>query len=90
VLHSFKTDALFVDAHFIPGGEFVVLLYETGDIALNRVERSGVTGNLTLREVARYEEPDNDDYPGSWSKLLMETSYGCPILVLAGTLDFEK
>jgi len=81
-LCSFETDTYFVDAHLIPGGEFVVLLYINGDIGLNRVERSVVTGELTVREVTRYEEPNEDDHPDYWSSLLTETSYGCPALVL--------
>ena len=83
VLHSFETDAEFVDAHFIPGGEFVVLLYRNGDISLNRIERSEVTGELDLREIARYDEPHVQDYPHHWSGLLMETSHGCPVIVCA-------
>ena len=74
VLYSFETDTEFVDSHLIPGGEFVVLLYGNGDISLNRIERSEVTGELSLREVARYEEPNMDNYPCFWSGLLTETS----------------
>ena len=29
-LHSFETQKEFVDAHLLPGGEFVVFLYPTG------------------------------------------------------------
>ena len=80
MVHSYGTDDNFVDAHFIPGGEFVVFLYGVGDIGLNRIEKSEATGELVLREVARYEELD-ENYPGAWSGLLTETSYGCPVLI---------
>ena len=70
-----------MDAHFLPGGDFVVLLYSNGDIGLNRIERSVVTGELTVREVTRYRETDGADRPDHWSGLLTETSYGCPMLV---------
>ena len=81
-LCSFETHADFVEAHLIPGGEFVVLLYNNGDISLIRIERSVVTGKLMVREVAGYRETDEEDYPDHWSGLLTETSYGCPMLVL--------
>ena len=44
-----------MDAHFIPGGEFVVLLYRNGDIDLIKIERTA-TGELKAREVARHKE----------------------------------
>lgn len=52
-LHSFETDSDFVGAHFIPGGEFVIVLYAIGDVALNKIERSMKvsTGGLDLREI---------------------------------------
>ena len=86
-VHSFETDDNFVDAHLIPGGEFVVLLYAYGDIVLNRIEGSGAPGDLVLEEVARYKETNEADRAGSWSRLLTETSYGCPVLVLVGAYN---
>jgi len=77
-----------VDAHLIPGGEFVVLLYDNGDIGLNRIERSVVTGELTVREVAKYKVTNEDDHPDHWSGLLTETSYGCPVLVLVPSVGW--
>ena len=82
--YSFEADTNFVDAHLIPGGEFVVVLYEFGNIGLSRIEKPEVTGELVLREVARYEGTDRDDFPWNWSRLLTETSYGCPVLVCVG------
>ena len=83
-LHSFEKDGVFVGAHFIPGGDFVVILYATGDVGLNKIELSEATGEWDLQEVTRYEEPD-EGYSGRFcSRLLMETSYGRPVLVRAG------
>ena len=90
VLHSFETDTDFVNAYLIPGGEFVAFLYRDGDAGLNRIEKSEVTGELNLREVARYEDLNEGDYPGSWSTLLTETSYGCPMLIWLGAIDWEE
>lgn len=88
-LHSFKTDTEFSGAHVLPGGEFVVLLYETGDIGLNKIERSeGTTGGWDLREVTRYEEQGEDHDGGCCSRLFTETSYGCPVLVQAGVSTY--
>ena len=86
-LHLFETDNYFVDAHFIPGGEFVVLLYNGGDVGLSKIERSAVTGELKVREVARYKETGMDVSPDRWSRLLTETSYGCPVLIWLGLMD---
>jgi len=55
-LCSFETDAYFLDAHLIPGREFVVLLYDNGNIGLNRIERLVVTGEITVREIVKYKE----------------------------------
>ena len=90
LLHLFETDSDFVDAHFIPGGEFVVFLYGTGDVGLSKIERSAVTGELKAREVAKYKETYADNFPGSWSRLLTETSYGCPVLVWMGAMYLEE
>jgi hypothetical protein len=90
VLHSFETDTNFLNAYFIPGGEFVVLIHLSGDVTLNRIERSEVTGELGLREVARHEEPSADNYPSSQSRLFTEMSYGCPVLVWTGGVDWEE
>ena len=89
VVHSVKTDTDFVDAHLIPGGEFVVVLYETGDIGLSRIEKTEVTGELTMREVVRYEELD-ENYTGVWSELLTETSYGRPVLIWVENSDWKE
>jgi len=77
-----------VAAYLMPGGEFVVLLYGNGKIGLNRIERSVVTGELTVREVAKYEETNEDDRIDHWSGLLTETSYGCPVLVSVPSVDW--
>ena len=90
MLHLFDKGIDFVDAHLIPGGEFIVLLYTNGDVSLNRIGRSEATGDLDLREVARYEETNEADYPRYWSRLLTETSYGCPMLVWVGAVEWEK
>ena len=91
MLHSFEvTGGAFVDAHLVPGGEFVVLLYSHGDISLNKIERSeAMAGDLDVTEVARYQELNEMDYPGFWSKLLTETSYGCPVLIWVGAIVWE-
>ena len=82
-LYSFKMGSDFVCAHFIPGGEFVVLLHVTGDVSLNKIWRSEVTGEWDFWEIARYNEPDQG-YPGPFrTSFLTETSYGCPVLVRA-------
>ena len=90
ILCSFETNIDFVDAHLIPGGEFVVLLYDNGDVGLNRIERSVVTDELTVREVTRYKEKNKDDYASYWSRLLTETSYRCPVLVLVRSVFWEE
>ena len=89
VLYSFRIQD-FADAYLIPGGEFVVILYRNGDIGLDWIRRSGVTGGLELQEVARYEEPDTNCEPCYWSRLLTETSYGCPVFIWAKDSDREK
>ena len=65
VLCSFELDVEFLDANFIPGGEFIVILYDNGDVGLNKIEVLEVPGRrrLDLREVARYKEPDKDNCP---------------------------
>ena len=90
VFHSFETDTEFVDAHLIPGGEFVVYLYRNGDVGLNRIKRSEVTGGLDLWEVARYHEPDVQDQLCHWSGLLTETSHGCPVIVSVGVVNINE
>ena len=80
MLHSFRTGAASGGAHLIPGGEFFVLLYIHGHVGLHRIERSEA-GNLDLREVARYEEPNKPWYAEFRSELLTEISHGCPVLV---------
>ena len=80
-LHLFETDTKFLDAHFIPNGEFVVMLCRNGDIGLNKIERSTVADDLRVREVSGYQDTTTDDYPGSWSGFLTEKSYGCPVLI---------
>jgi len=72
-------DAHLISSHYIPGGEFVVLLYESGTIELREVQISDA-GEWDLVSVARYGQQDVHDYPVSASGLLTETSYGCPIL----------
>ena len=90
VVHSFETEGNFVDAHLIPGGDFVVLLFANGDIVLNRIEGPEEAGDLELREVARYKESNEADFPASWSRLLTETSYGCPVIVLARAFSWAE
>jgi hypothetical protein len=88
--HSFETAEFFVDAHLIPGGEFVVLYYMRGDISLSRLERSAVTDELDLREIiTRYKETNEGHTPGSWSGLLTQTSYGCPVFVSVEAYTWE-
>lgn len=87
--HLIEADTGIVGAQFIPGGEFVVILYRNGSISLRKIERSAVAGNLKVQEVARYENAAARDNPGgSWSKLLTETSYGCPVLIWVGRLHW--
>jgi len=86
-LCSFEMDTDFVDAHLMPGGEFVVLC-GNGKIGLNRIERSVVTGELTVREVAKYKETNEDDRIDHWSGLLTETPYGCPVLVSVSSIHW--
>jgi hypothetical protein len=88
-LHQVETGAEFEDAHLIPGGEFLVILYSSGDIGLNKIEKSAVTGDLEVHEIVRHENTTADDFP-SCSRLLTETSYGCPVLVWVGTLHWEE
>jgi len=83
-LHSFETDDEFVDAYILPGGEFVVFLYENGDIGLNKIEGSGRIGEWGLRGVAGHWEPNEGQRASFCNRLLTETSYGCPVLVCAG------
>ena len=72
-----------MDAHLVPGGTFVVILYASGDISLSRIVRSSATGKISdLREVARCEGTNGFSRPGYWSRLLTGTAYGCPVLVL--------
>ena len=75
--------------HFIPGGEFIVLLYYDGRIGLNKIERSAVTGELEVREVVRYNETNRDLVIEYRSSLLTDTSYGCPVLVLVDGMSYE-
>ena len=84
-LHSFGTGSEFVGAHFIPGGKFVVLLYATGDVSLNKIGRSEVTGEWDFREVTRYKELEEGHSGRFCGRLLMETSYGSPVFVRAGS-----
>ena len=88
-LHSFE-HAGFVGAHLIPDGEFVVILYRNGTISLNRIVRFKVMDVLDLQEVARHKEPDLYDQLYYWSRLLTETSYGCPVLVLGKETNWKK
>jgi len=89
-LHRFEMDSDFVGAHFISGGEFVVLLYGTGDVGLSKIERSAVTGELKVWEVARYRETGVENFPDRWSRLLTETSYGCAVLVSVGATHLAE
>ena len=89
-LHSFETEKEFVDAHLLPGGEFVVVFHPPEIITLNRVEESVVAGELDLREVAKYEGMDWEAPPCNLSKLLTGTSYGCPVLVTLWAYEWEE
>lgn len=83
VAYSFETEMDFVDAHLVPGGEFIIIYYATGDIAMSKLAKSLGTGKtLDMKEVARYKGTNGpDDHPGCWSRLLTETSCGCLVLV---------
>jgi hypothetical protein len=79
-----------VDAHLVPGGDFFVLYYASGDINLNKIHKSAVTGEIVdVREVTRYERTNEGGLPGEWSRLLTETSYRCLALVLMGLFDWD-
>ena len=68
-----------VMANFIPGGEFVVILYSDGQIDLKKV-RIMSKDKWDLQDVAQYK-PDNPEgsFMISWSQLLTETNLGRPL-----------
>jgi hypothetical protein len=78
-LHSFRLRMSFISSHYLPGGNFVVLLYVTGCIELKKIQDSD-TGGWNLVDLAQYEQLSHINYPAHWSGLLTETSYGCPVL----------
>jgi len=87
MLHEFDLDVAFVSSHYLPGGKFVVLLYETGSIDLKKIQDTDVS-RWNLVDVARYEQQNVADSPAHWSGLLTETSYGCPALAyMNGSCD---
>jgi len=72
-------NAPLISSHYLPGGNFVVLLYESGSIDLREVQGEDA-GGWNLVRVARYEQRDVHDRPAPLSELLTKTSYGSPVL----------
>ena len=72
-------DADLLSSYYLPGGNFVVLLYESGSIELREVQILDA-GEWNLVDVARYEQRHASEYTAPMSELLTETSYGCPAL----------
>ena len=78
-LHEFTPDAPIASSRYLPGGKFVVLIYDFGSIELKEVQISDA-GEWNFVDVARYEQRNPQEYAGHVSEILTETSYGCPVL----------
>lgn len=79
--HQYSLDVEAISSHFLPGGKFVVLVHRFGDLSLKEIQDSD-SEKWNLVDVTRYQrQDDRRDYPSFWSKLLTETSYGCPAFV---------
>lgn len=74
--HEFNLDAGFLSSCLLPGGKFVVVLYKSGALSLKEIQELDA-GEWNLVDVARCER---ENYGLFWSKLLTETSHGCPTL----------
>jgi len=77
-IHEFIPDSHLFSSHYISGGKFVVLLYESGSIELREIQTSDA-GEWNLVRVARYEQQDDHEYPVPVSGLLTKTTHGCSI-----------
>lgn len=87
-LHCFKTPlsggddepARFVMANYIPGGNFVVVLYTDGQISLKGINVKS-EGEWELRDVAQYKRDDPERFRSMyWSQLLTETNLESPLV----------
>lgn len=72
---DFDEDPL-VSAHYLPGGDFLVLLHMSGSIQLKRIEESAETGEWKLSDVARYDQWNPGGQPAFPSGAPSEISYG--------------
>ena len=74
-------------ANFIPGGRFVVVLYNVGYIDLKEVNVKS-EDEWELLDVTRYR-PDNPEqsYAVYWSQLLTETNLGRPLVAYVDHLE---
>ena len=79
----------FVMANFVPGGKFVAVLYDDGQIDLKEIKIKS-EDKWDLRGVAQYKQDDPEGFnTWSWSQLLTETGVGRPLIAYMGE-DREK
>ena len=76
-------------ASFIPGGKFVVLLYNDGQIDLKEIIIES-EDKWNLQDVAQYKRDDPEECRTLfWSHLLTETDFGRPLVAYVDQ-DREK
>ena len=68
-----------VMASFIPGGKFVVFLYDDGRTDLTEIKTAS-EDEWYLQGVAQYKQNPEDPHPMIGSTLLTETNLGRPIV----------
>ena len=79
----------FAMASFIPGGKFVVLLYNDGQIDLKEIIIES-EDKWNLQDVAQYKRDDPEECRTQfWSHLLTETDFGRPLVAYVDQ-DREK